>query len=254
MRTTPPPELDRALRFMSLQSMIHRPKFTGWENIPDQRPLLFVGNHTLMGVLDVPFLFRALWREQGIFLNALGDRFHFQIPGWRRALRRYGVVEGSRENCGKLFEEGACVLVFPGGAREVCKRKGEEHQLVWGERSGFARMAVQHGATIVPFAAVGVEDALDIVYDANDMAKSPVGRLLDFVGIRDDLRLPVVRGIGPTPIPRPERYDFHFMEPVQVDTANVDDEDSVWEVRERTRQRIETGIALLRERRANRVS
>ena len=185
MRTTPPPELDHALRLMSLQSMIHRPKFTGWENIPDHRPLLFVGNHTLMGVLDVPFLFRAL---------------------------------------------------------------------VWGQRQGFARMAVQHEATIVPFAAVGVEDALDIVYDANDMANSRVGRVLDFVGIRDDLRLPVVRGIGPTPIPRPERYDFHFMEPVQVRAANVDDPDSIWEVRERTRKRIESGIALLRERRANPTS
>ncbi len=253
MRTTPPPELDRVLRLMSIQSMIHRPRFSGWENIPDSRPLLFVGNHTLMGVLDVPFLFRALWREKGIFLNALGDRFHFHIPVWRRVLRRYGVVEGSRDNCGALFAQGACVLVFPGGAREVCKRKGEEHQLVWGQRSGFARMAIQHGATIVPFAAVGVEDALDIVLDANDMAQSPVGRMLDRAGIREDLRAPVVRGIGPTPIPRPERYDFRFMEPVDVTAADAQDDEQIWAVRELTRQRIEAGIDLLRTHREQSV-
>lgn len=237
------------LRLLDVQAMIHRPRFTGWEHVTDERPLLFVGNHTLMGVIDTPLLFRELWLRKKIFLNALGDRAHFRIPGWRRMLARYGAVEGTRDNLAELFGRGACVLVFPGGAREVFKKKGEEHALLWGERLGFATMALRHRVTIVPFAAVGVEEALDIVADRDDLARGPLGPVLDAVGLREDLRPTLVRGIGPTPIPRPERFDFRFCPPVRTDGFPGDDEASAREVRDRVAAAIETALTdLLAER------
>ena len=36
-------------------------------------------------------------------------------------------------------------------------------------------MAIRHGATIVPFAAVGAEDALEIVADSDDVSSLPFG-------------------------------------------------------------------------------
>jgi len=249
MRTAPPPELTRVLKLLDLHQMFHHPRFTGWENIPDQRPLLFVGNHTIGGFLDVPLLFRALWEEKGIFLNALGDRAHFKVPGWGAMLARFGVVEGNRDNCAALFASGACVLVFPGGAREVAKKRSEINQLIWGDRRGFAAMAVQHRVTIVPFAEVGVEQALDIVWDADDIAGTPLGKILDALGFREDLRVPFVRGVGPTPIPRPERFDFHFAPAISTDGVDVGDTDAVWEIREATRRAVEGAMAMLLEQR-----
>jgi len=249
MRTAPPPELTRILKLLDLHQWVHKPRFTGWENIPDERPLLFVGNHTIGGILDVPLLFRALWEEKGIFLNALGDRAHFKVPGWGSLLSRFGVVEGSPETCSQLFEAGSCVLVFPGGAREVAKKRSEINQLVWGDRRGFARMAVRHGVTIVPFAEVGVEQALDIVWDADDMAGTPFGKILDALGLREDLRVPFVRGVGPTPIPRPERFEFHFSPCISTRGLDPEDRDIVWEVREQTRRAVEDAMAMLLERR-----
>ncbi len=249
MRTEPPPELKRALKLLDLHQMLHRPTFTGWENIPDERPLLFVGNHTVGGFFDIPLMFKELWEQKGIFLNALGDRAHFKVPGWCQILQRFGVVEGNRENCARLFESGACVLVFPGGAREVAKRRTEINQLLWGERRGFAKMAVQHGVTIVPFAEVGVEQALDIVWDADDIAGSPLGKILDAFGVREDLRIPLVKGVGPTPIPRPERFDFHFSTPISTAGVNVEDDAAVWEIREATRLAVVGAMAMLLERR-----
>ena len=43
---------------------------------------------------------------------------------------------------------------------------------------GFARLAVQHGYTIVPFAAVGAEETVDIVMDGDNPCSPPpnVGR------------------------------------------------------------------------------
>lgn len=252
LRTQAPPELDRVLRLLDLQVALHRPRFTGWENLPDERPLLFVGNHTLMGVIDTPLFFRELWVRKGIFLNSLGDRAHFHIPGWRRLLRRYGAVEGTRANLAELFASGAAVLVFPGGSREVFKRRGEEHRLLWGDRLGFAEMALEHRVTIVPFAAVGVEEALDIVLDRDELSAGPLGPLLDAVGLRDDLRPTLVRGIGPTPIPRPERFDFHFCPVVRTDGYAATDGSAAEDVRDRVAAAIEAAVASLLAERAAR--
>jgi hypothetical protein len=75
------------------------------------------------------------------------------------------------------------VLVFPGGAREVFKRKGEAYRLIWKERIGFVQMAAAHGYPIVPFASVGADEAYDIEFDAADLMRSPIGTLLRATGI-----------------------------------------------------------------------
>ena len=55
------------------------------------------------------------------------------------------------------------VLLFPGGAREVVKRKDEAYQLMWKETPDFVRLAAKCKALIVPFAAVGADDAYDVI-------------------------------------------------------------------------------------------
>ena len=65
------------------------------------------------------------------------------------------------------MKAGENILLFPGGAREVAKRKGEAYQLVWKKRLGFVRLAVEHSYRILPFASVGQEDAFSIILDAN---------------------------------------------------------------------------------------
>lgn len=57
------------------------------------------------------------------------------------------------------------VLLFPGGAREVVKRRGQEYQLLWKDTPDFVRLASKCGALIVPFAAVGADDAYDVVME-----------------------------------------------------------------------------------------
>jgi hypothetical protein len=65
----------------------------------------------------------------------------------------------------QLFKRNETVLLFPGGAREALHGKGEEYKLFWPEKVDFVRMAGIFDAIIVPFAAVGVADSVDIVLD-----------------------------------------------------------------------------------------
>ncbi len=47
---------------------------------------------------------------------------------------------------------------------QVLKRRGEEYQLFWrDDRPDFVRLAAKYNALIVPFAAVGADDAYNLL-------------------------------------------------------------------------------------------
>jgi 1-acyl-sn-glycerol-3-phosphate acyltransferase len=239
-------EIKVAFQILQPWRWLTNPVFRGMDRIPTDRPLLFVGNHTLYGLLDVPLLFRELYAEHGIFLRVLGDHGHFKIPYWRDLLHTFGVVDGTREHCSQLMRDGESILVFPGGGREVAKRKGEKYKLLWQNRTGFARMALRHNCTIVPFAAIGVEDALDIVFDTDQLMQTPARHLVEKFGIRESVIPPIVKGWGPTPLPRAERLYFEILDPIPVDALNHHDmEQAAQEVRDQTRDAVENGITNL---------
>lgn len=220
------------------------PLFRGLENVPAARPLLFVGNHTLYGVLDIAFFWAELYEKKGLFLRGLADHAHFRVPGWRDLLTSLGAVDGTRDNCGRLLRDGAAVLVFPGGAREVAKRKGERYALLWKDRLGFVRMAAEHDATIVPFAAVGVEHALDVIVDADDVMRSPLGGLLRRAGVREEAIMPLATGVGPTPLPRPERLYFQLQPPIPTRrfAGLHGDDDAMRRLRDEVRLAVRAGL------------
>ncbi len=243
-----PAEIAVLLRLIEPLRKLINPKVYGIDEVAERGALL-VGNHTVLGVLDLPLLCAELW-ECGRIVRALGDHAQFKVPGWRDMLKRVGAVEGTRANCAELMERGELILVFPGGGREVAKRKGERYKLVWKNRMGFARLAIQYGYPIVPFASVGADDAVDIVVNADNPILAPERLFVEKVlGSPDSW--PIWRGIGPTPIPRLERQYYWFGRP--IDTASVggsqDDDATVRKVRDATKAAIEDGLRFLLEER-----
>lgn len=49
------------------------------------------------------------------------------------------------------------------GCREVTKPRGSDYKLIWKSEPDFVRLAAKCDALIVPFAAVGADDAFDVV-------------------------------------------------------------------------------------------
>lgn len=247
-------DLRALTRLLQPWHLITSPLSYGLDNIPRRGPRLFVGNHTLFGMLDAPMLFLELYTKRKIVLRSLGDHVHFRVPLWRDVLTRYGVVDGTRENCAALMAAGESILVFPGGAREVFKHKGEKYKLLWGERVGFARLAIQYRYPIIPFAAVGADDAWDIVLGGDELIPAALRSVLERLGLRTDALIPIVTGIGPTPLPRPERLYFSFAAPIETRQykGRHTDDAACWEVREQVKRAIEAGLKfLLKERKAD---
>jgi 1-acyl-sn-glycerol-3-phosphate acyltransferase len=252
----PPPERFRwaneALRWYFAPEYLHL------ERADASRPTLFVGNHSVYGVLDVLLFADGLYRERGICLRSLGDRLHFRFPVWRDFVAQTGTVLGSRANCAALMRRGEHVLVFPGGAREVFKHKGEAYRLIWKERYGFVRLAIEHGYTITPYATVGAEECFDVLLDSRDYMSTPLGRYLKATGIVDrHLRggeelPPLVRGLGPTVIPRPEKLYFSIGRPIDLARyrGRSGDPGALRRVRARVGRSLDRLIAELRAYRA----
>jgi 1-acyl-sn-glycerol-3-phosphate acyltransferase len=254
--STPPPVRFRwgleALRWYFAPQYLHL------ERADPRRPTLFVGNHSIYGVLDVLLFADRLYRERGIVLRSLADRNHFKVPVWRDFVVQTGAVLGTRANCAALMRRGEHILVFPGGAREVFKHKGEAYRLIWKERFGFVQLAIEHGYTITPYATVGAEEAFDVLLDSADYMDTPLGRYLKRSGIADRYLRggeefpPLVRGMGLTVVPRPEKLYFSVGRPLDMARYRGQEDDP--EALRRARNRVGRSLErLIRELRAHRA-
>jgi len=250
----PDPMLVRAL--LTPQRLYHRPVCVGLEHLSSARPTLYVGNHTIFGVMDAPLIVEQIYRATGVMPRALADHAHYLVPGWRDMLHRFGVVDGTRDNCRRLMQAGHPVLVFPGGGREVAKRKGEAYELAWKRRVGFVRMAVEHGYSITPFASVGPEECYSIKLDADDLKALPIWKWFEKtplyeVSRRGEIVIPLATGWFGTPLPRPERFTFAFGEPVSTDdySGREEDEGALFALQQRVRERVEQLIKTARSSR-----
>ena len=252
-----PPSVSTMRTMFSVPRSYFNPEFLGLWELDLDRPALFVGNHTLLGMTDAPLMIEHIYSQYGVMVRALGDRGHFKVPVWGDMLTRVGVVEGSPANCAALMENGHHVLVFPGGGREVMRRRGEAYNLIWKQRTGFARLAIEHGYDIIPFGSVGPDESFTIMADANDLKGSGLWNWLDRKFGLDaatrggDMVPPIVRGIGPTLIPRPQRYYFGFGKRIPTEhlRGRAQDKEALWEVREAVAESVEDQInRLLRYR------
>lgn len=222
----PPPTavaMGRAHLFLTPWRALTQPVFTGLEHLPQEGPVLLVGNHSTYGALDVPLLLDHIYQRRTICVRTLGDRMHDMIPIWRDVLAALGAVQGNQMNAEALLARGAHVLVFPGGAREVNKSRGQQYQLLWDGRTGFARLAQRVGCPIVPVAAVGADDLYDIVIDAETAIARPIRNLVERLTGRDDVFTPLGLGAGKTFLPKRRQFFFSFGEPIEAAAYAPDD-------------------------------
>lgn len=243
----PPPRRNYEVAPPMLHAAL-QPKFLGADVLPaGNRKVIFVMNHQ-MGGFEIPLFIEHCHVELDLFPRALADHFHFMVPGWGQVLRDNGAIDGTRENCSLVMGMGQPMLVFPGGGNEILKsRHDEKYALKWKDRAGFARLAMEHGYTIVPVAAVGLEDQFDVLADI------PIGGVLAYMGAkgsRAELTLPVM---APNSGNLGQRLYFRFLEPVDTTTmggpGKAGDNAAVMVVRDLVKDRLEAGLqALLKER------
>ena len=168
----------------------HPVRIEGLEHLPKGGALL-VGNHGLLGY-DTLVFFERILAMTGRALVGCADRWFFRVPLLRDVLVRVGGMYGCRDNAVRALERGSWVVAYPGGAREVLKRREDaKYKLQWHESRGFLHVAAAAGVPIVPFAAAGVDDTFDVIGTVRGSGSLLMGH--------SKYDLPVVWGAGPLP-------------------------------------------------------
>jgi 1-acyl-sn-glycerol-3-phosphate acyltransferase len=143
-----------------LASLYFRAEARGLGNIPEEGPVLLVGNHSGgnltpdTGVLTLAF--SSYFGVERKFFQ-LAHNLVLSMPGLS-FLRKFGTVAASPENAEKALKSGAALLVYPGGDHEVHRPIWERHKVDFDGRKGWIRLALQQRVPIVPVVSVGGQE------------------------------------------------------------------------------------------------
>jgi 1-acyl-sn-glycerol-3-phosphate acyltransferase len=143
-----------------LASLWFRGEVRGLGNIPEEGPVLLVGNHSGGNLTPdtsvFTLAFSAYFGVERRFYQ-LAHNLVLSTPGLG-FLRRFGTVAASPENAARALRSGAAVLVYPGGDHEVHRPTWEGAKVDFAGRRGFVRLALEHDVPIVPVVSIGGQE------------------------------------------------------------------------------------------------
>lgn len=215
-------------RLWMLASLYFRAQVRGLERIPETGPVLLVGNHS--GGNLTP--------DTGVFTLAFSTyfgverRFHqlahnlvLSMPGlgW---LRKYGTVAATPRNAERALEQGAALLVYPGGDYEVHRPSWEAGKVDFDGRKGFIRLAKQKGVPIVPVVSAGGQETAFFLTRGEGLARRlGLDRMFRLKVLPISLSLPWVVNVGDMfgHIPLPAKITVQVLEPIDVSELEVDE-------------------------------
>ncbi len=224
----------------------YKPYVDGLDNLPGDGRFLLVGNHTQAGTeaLLVPYLVR---RQIGIRVRPLADRRFGNFTGLvADVFAAVGAVVGTPDAARELMRSDEPILVFPGGSREINKASDQLYSLMWKGRNGFARLAVENDYPIVPVALVGGDDVYHVLTSSDGRWARWTQPLATRLTGQSDVAMPLMRGIGPTMVPRPQRMYLRFGTPIDTTRPKrAVAEKWAATVRTRVKTELETDLATL---------
>ncbi len=218
------PYIARAIT--GLGKLYNKYEVRGMEHVPQEGGALLVLYHGLVP-LDFWYLGLKIYLETGRQPCALVDRWLMRTPGLAWFTKAVGGVAATREEATKLLQQGVLVGVAPGGVREAIAGSERNYQLVWGNRQGFAKMALAANVPIIPGFTQNVEG----------LYKAPLASLPFFQRLYEMTRLPLVPIVGLGPLPFPVELTTWLGEPIHPTPS-----DTVESLVSRTRDAIEALI------------
>ncbi|MFL5893165.1 MAG: lysophospholipid acyltransferase family protein [Solirubrobacterales bacterium] len=199
-------------------------------NIPEDEPVLMVGNHSGGNLTPDTFVFTLAFSTYfGVErpFHQLAHNLVMASP-YAQLLRSGGTVAASHENSRKALESGAALLVYPGGDWEVHRPSWERNRVDFAGRKGFIRLALDAGVPIVPVVSVGgQETALFLSRGAWLAQLLRLDRYLRLKVLPISLALPWGLNIGDFlgHFPLPAKITVEVLEPIDIQEQFGEDPD-----------------------------
>jgi 1-acyl-sn-glycerol-3-phosphate acyltransferase len=198
--------------FNFLYKTYFRVEITGIDNIPIEGRALLVANHSGQLPWDGMMVGTAVFNEHpaGRLPRGLYAALLPGIPWVSTMLVRLGQTLATVENGTRLLEQDQLVMVFPEGYKGTAKPFKDRYQLARFGRGGFAKMAFNTRAPIIPVSVVGSEETYI------SLAKLPTfSEITGIPYLPITLRFPWLGLLGIVPLPT--KWYIDFGEPIQVD-------------------------------------
>jgi 1-acyl-sn-glycerol-3-phosphate acyltransferase len=210
-----------------LASLYFRADVRGLQNIPEDGPVLLVGNHSGGNLTPDTHVFTLAFSTYfGVErrFHQLAHNLVLSMPGLA-SLRKYGTVAATPENAAKALDVGAALLVYPGGDYEVHRPSWESARVDFGGRKGFIRLAKERKVPLVPVVAIGGQETALFLSRGERLAKLfGLDRMFRLKVLPISLALPWVLNVGDMlgHIPLPAKITIQVLEPIDVSRMDVD--------------------------------
>ena len=211
-----------------LASLYFRADVRGLHHIPEEGPVLLVGNHSGGNLTPDTHVFTLAFTTYfGVErrFHQLAHNLVVSMP-WLASLRKYGTVAASPDNAKKALDRGAALLVYPGGDYEVHRPSWESAKVDFGGRRGFIRLAQRHGVPLVPVVSIGGQETALFVSRGEWLARLlAVDRMFRLKVLPISIGLPWVVNIGDMlgHVPLPAKITVQVLPPIDVDRLDVDE-------------------------------
>jgi 1-acyl-sn-glycerol-3-phosphate acyltransferase len=205
-----------------LASLYFRAGVRGLERIPEEGPVLLVGNHSGGNMTPDSMVFLLAWNAYFGVERPLHILAHSLVTSWPVLgpfLRRWGVITAGPRAARAALERGSSVLVYPGGDVETHRPWRARHEIRFDGRKGFLRLAGETGVPIVPVVADGGQETFLPLTDGRRLAEvlrlDRIGRLKV---LPISLALPWGLNVGDFlgHFPLPAKIRIEVLEPIDV--------------------------------------
>jgi 1-acyl-sn-glycerol-3-phosphate acyltransferase len=232
-----------------LASLYFRADVRGLEQIPEEGPVLLVGNHSGGNLTPDTHVFTLAFSTYfGVErrFHQLAHNLVLSMPGLGR-LRKYGTVAATPQNAERALDVGAALLVYPGGDYEVHRPSWESARVDFGRRKGFIRLAQRKGAPLVPVVSIGGQETALFLSRGETLAKLfGLDRMLRLKVLPVSLALPWIVNVGDMlgHWPLPAKLTIQVLPEIDVQDMDVD------EAYDLVLDRMQTALTALQEERS----
>jgi len=212
-----PAFLDQAVSFVRRYNRLE----VDLQTSAPKEPVLFVANHGFGGIFDLNVMAANAALEDLDLdrpVNFLTHQLAWTL-GVGRVIEHLGARPASNESAVEAFAEGNHVMVFPGGDVEAAKSFSHRNEVIFGGRSGFARLAMEQQVPIIPIVTSGAGESLLVLSDGKRLAKKlRLDKLLRLKALPVSLSFPwglSVGAVGQLPyLPLPTKLRTAVMPPM----------------------------------------
>jgi 1-acyl-sn-glycerol-3-phosphate acyltransferase len=190
-------------------------------NIPEEGPVLMVGNHSGGNMTPDTFIFTLAFSTYFGVERAFHQLAHNLVMAspYARLLRSGGTVAASHENARAALESGAALLVYPGGDWEVHRPTRDRNKIDFAGRKGFIRLALDADVPIVPVVAIGGQETALFLSRGAWLAQGlGLDRMFRLKVLPISIALPWGLNVGDFlgHVPLPAKITVEVLEPIDV--------------------------------------